>query len=421
MRSRPSLFTYARIPRYVFVFLFLAACAFAGGPKEKAIWTFPVSATSIFGLVADDAGNLYAVASKNNLQCPCGSAYELSPPSAGDGEWTVTELHVFQGGTDGGGPTGSLIIDKKGNLYGPSEYPDTIFELSPPASPGGSWTETSLFTFDPSGMNGSIPWGRMAMDEDGNLYGTTLYGGLYGGGVVFELVTPKMSGGLWQERVLHNFGAGRDGIEPYTDLLLRGGILYGTTMGGGTGDKRNCLNALCGTVFQLTRKPGAWTETILHSFNGSDGFGPHGGLVEDDAGNLYGTTFAGGAGDSGTVYELSPPAVANDPWQTTTLYNFTGKADGALLYAGLVRNKLGNLYGTATAGGTGKAGSVFELKPPSVPGGIWTFVIVHNFSFKRISDGVSPFSPLFFADGGIYGTTEGVLGTSGGVVFSIVP
>jgi uncharacterized repeat protein (TIGR03803 family) len=415
MRSRTSLFTCARIPTRIFVFLFLTACAFAGGPKEKAIWTFPAGTRSTLGLVADAAGNLYAAASYNTVSCPCGSAYQLSPPSTGDGEWTATELHVFQGGTDGGGPSGSLIIDKKGNLYGPSDYPDTIFELSPPTSPGGSWTETSLFTLDPSGMNGSTPWGRIAMDEDGNLYGTTLRGGLYGGGVVFELVAPKISGGFWQERILHNFGAGRDGIEPSTDLLLRGGILYGTTIGGGTGDKRNCLNSLCGTVFRLMRKPGAWTETILHSFNGNDGFGPHGGLVEDDAGNLYGTTFAGGASDLGTVYELSPPAVANDPWQATTLYNFTGKADGALPYAGLVRNKLGNLYGTGRAGGgAGQPGSVFELKPPSVPGGIWTFVIVHDFSYKRISDGLDPFSPLIFADGGIYGTT-------GGVVVSIVP
>ena len=162
--------------------------------------------------------------------------------------------------------------------------------------------------------------------------------------MVFELVKPKTSDQAWAERVLYNFGSvANDGTSPSPDLLLRGGMLYGTTHSGGTrGD---------GTVFQLAPHTGLWTETILHNFTFSEGIGPQGGLIADAAGNLFGTTYAEGnysACGCGTIYELSPPAVAGGAWREATLYSFTGLSDGARPYGPLWRDSLGDLFGTTT-------------------------------------------------------------------------
>ena len=242
---------------------------------------------------------------------------------------------------------------------------------------------------------------------------------------MFELVKPKISGQSWNERVLYNFGlVANDGISLSPDLLLRGGMLYGTTEAGGTDN--------FGTVFQLAPHTGLWTETILHNFTSSEGIVPQGGLIADAAGNLFGTLLAGGNNPTcscGTVYELSPPAVAGGAWQETTLYVFKGLSDGAKPLGPLWRDSVGDLFGTTNVRGERQqccGGTVFKLKAPTVSGGAWTFVLLHDFAGKATGDGNEPMGGLILQNGLLYGTTQfgGVGGGAGvgvGVVFSVVP
>src|SRR5664280_601677 len=185
-------------------------------------------------------------------------------------------------------------------LGGGTYYSGTVFELTPAA--GGGWTEKVLHNVNENGTDGALPRAPLIFDAAGNLYGTTEYGGTYYDsdlGTVFEL-TPAAGGG-WTEKVLHNFGIGRDGTDPLAGLIFdAAGNLYGTTEYAG--------NYGGGTVFEWTPAAGGgWTETVLHSFgNGTDGYSPSAGLIFDAAGNLYGTTPHGGTYEGGTVFEVTP-------------------------------------------------------------------------------------------------------------------
>jgi uncharacterized repeat protein (TIGR03803 family) len=417
MRSRRSLLVCARILLASLIVVVLVTSALASGLVETVLYQFTyLDGEGPYGdLVADAAGNLYGTIG-NGGAYP-GAIYELSPPATVGGTWTKSILHYFDNGPEGNSPFGGVILDSQGNLFGTdlgsNGNDGAVFELIRPTVAGGEWTVATLFTFAGDGTGGRVPAGKLSRDGDGNFYGTTVYGGTRDAGVVFELVAPHTTGGIWSERVLHHFGAAAgDGAIPGPNLLLRGGALYGVTTRGGAHKK--------GIVFRLTRKPGAWTETILHDFAGGDGAAPAGGLIADESGNLYGTTETGGANGWGTVYELSPPAIAGDSWQENVLYSFTLKADGGVPYAGLRRNKLGNLYGVTTSGGGG--GSVFEIKPPVNPGGAWTFVFLHDFDVNNDSDGISPYSTPAFVNGVLYGTTSTKkTAVNYGTVFSVVP
>jgi len=222
----------------------------------------------------------------------------------------------------------------------------------------GAWTETVLHAFT-GPPDGGIPQGAPIMDAQGNLYGTTAAGGsgscAGGCGAVFEL-TPSQSGSSWTETVLHSF-AGADGAQPYNGLVADAqGNLYGTTqLGGAYGG---------GTVFELTPENGVWTEILLYSFTGgADGGHPISQLVFDNAGNLYGTTYAGGSGlrgGRGVVFELTP-SQGGSSWTETVLHRFAGKPDGAHSASGLVFDTEGNLYGTTGEGGLRNRGVVFEV------------------------------------------------------------
>src|ERR1039458_4539934 len=210
-------------------------------------------------------------------------------------------LHSFQNdGADGVDPYAGLIFDGAGNLYGTTWQGGTygygtVFELTPTA--GGTWTENVLWSFG-SGTDGTSPVAGLIFDAVGNLYGTTLQGGTYGYGTVFEL-TPA-AGGTWTEKVLYSFGSGTDGANPYAVLIFdAAGNLYGTTYFGGSSDAGN------GTVFEVSPSAGGvWTEHVLHRFgNGTDGIWPQAGLVFDAVGNLYGTTSVGGTFGWGTVLD----------------------------------------------------------------------------------------------------------------------
>ena len=204
-------------------------------------------------------------------------------------------------GTDGYRPNIPLVFDAAGTLYGTTSQGGAysggnVFRLT---ASNGKWTETELYSFCPSGKNctdGVFPSTGVIFDTSGkNVYGMTLEGGLYGGGAVFEL--KPGADGKWTEEILHSFGKGEDGVYPEGGLTLdAAGNLYGTTYYGGANSK-TCAPVSCGTVFQL--KPGSngdWTEKVLHNFSddGKDGFWPDTGLTIDASGNLYGTTSAGG-------------------------------------------------------------------------------------------------------------------------------
>ncbi len=305
-------------------------------------------------------------------------------------------LYAFKGHTDGGDPSGSMIFDQAGNLYGTtqgggSSGSGTVFELSP--NQDGSWTESVLYSFT-GGNDGDRPFASLIFDSVGNLYSTTYAGGNDRAGTVFEL--SQNQDGSWTESVLLSFNF-TNGSGPTTGLIFDStGNLYGsTTEGGEYGD---------GTIFQLTQNPdGSWTETLLHSFTGgSDGNYPdHGGLVFDTAGNLYGTTYEGGNYGGGTVFELSQNQ--DGSWTEKVLHQFTGGNNkGAKPESTLIFDKSGDLYGTTLSGGAHGDGNVFELIPNGDGG--WTEKVLHEFTGE---DGAGPYEGVTFDQAGnLYGTAE---------------
>ncbi|HET6180346.1 MAG TPA: choice-of-anchor tandem repeat GloVer-containing protein [Candidatus Sulfotelmatobacter sp.] len=421
MRSSKSPLAFDRISFIVLAVLLNIGTAFA--TTEKVVYSFqgtPDGDIPAATLVADSAGNLYGITNVGGSGQ--GTVFELSPPATAGGSWTEQILYAFQNDShDGVFPNGTLTFDKQGNLYGTTTQGGNgvgaVFELSPPATSGGAWTETVLWSFPQQGLTGIYPSGKLEIDAAGNLYGTTQFGGVPKGGcscgVVFELVKPKTSGGSWNERVLHNFGSiTGDGTYPRSDLLLRGGMLYGTAEAGGAGS---------GAVFQLAPHTGLWTETILHSFTIGEGRAPRGRLIADPAGNLFGT-LSTELGCCGAIFELSPPAIAGGSWQETTLYAFTGHSDGATPEGPLWRDSLGDLFGTTTADGRrpNGLGTVFKLKAPAVSGGTWTFVLLHDFGALSADDAASPEGGLVLQNGLLYGVARG--GSDGlGAVYSVVP
>jgi uncharacterized repeat protein (TIGR03803 family) len=330
--------------------------------------------------------------------------------------WAATErpLHNFGlTNNDGSDPQAGLIFDHAGNLYGTtysggSLADGTVFEMTPNGS--GGWTEKVLHNFGISDTDGTIPQSDLVFDGSGNLYGTTNTGGSYGDGTVFEL-TPNGRGG-WIEKVIHNFGRGRDGTRPQAGLVLDNvGNLYGTTYAGGTQGE--------GTVFEVSPNGhGGWTERVIHNFGISDNDGekPAADLIFDSSNNLYGTTMGGGSLGSGTVFEMSPDGAGG--WTERVLHNCgITIRDGKIPQAGLVFDSLGNLYGTTSAGGTNNGGTVFELSPNGSGG--WAGKTLHNFGFGF--DGVAAYGLVFDPAGNLYGTTAEGGNNNAGVAFEMTP
>jgi uncharacterized repeat protein (TIGR03803 family) len=252
------------------------------------------------GLVFDAAGNLYGTAWHGGAN-GTGMVFELTPQS--DGSWSEAVLYNFGTGSDAQYPAAGVIFGSNGNLYGTTLLGGTAdggtaYELSP--QPDGGWRETVLHSF----KRDSVPSASLVFDKYGNLYGTTGEGGAHGWGSVFEL-SPPVGDGPWSERNLLNFGIEAQGFHAFSSLVFdTAGNLYGATLGGGAyggPDGR-------GMVFKLTPIAGGnWEETVLFSFDITDGSEPgFGGLTFDAAGNLYGTTQLGGAYGGGTVFKIVP-------------------------------------------------------------------------------------------------------------------
>jgi uncharacterized repeat protein (TIGR03803 family) len=388
------------------------------------------------GLVLDSLGNLYGTASQTFDHRYGGLVFEVSPNT--QGSWTENVLYRFSS-TEGSTPQGALVADSQGNLYGTtfqggtsSAYcPDsqafgcgTVFKMT--RSPSGSWKSSMIYNFTDTAADGAGPAAGLIIDEAGNLYGTTQYGGKHHNGTVFKL-TPQPSGG-WTRMTLYSFGAyPQDGIWPNSTLVRdAAGNLYGTTPIGGLS---GCGLDACGTVFRISpTSNGSWIKSTLYMFTGSLGATPNGGLSFDSAGNLYGT--ASGGDGYGTAFRLSPGG--GGIWTMTILYAFTGGADGGFPKSGLTFDGSGNLFGTTSLRGNTSGcgygcGTVFELTPTST--GAWQFAVIHTFS--PANDGAYPLAArlIFDAAGNLYGTTAagGISSLcydficGGGTVFELVP
>jgi uncharacterized repeat protein (TIGR03803 family) len=383
-----------------------------GQSKFKTLHSFSVGKGGDVpgGLIFDAAGNLYGTAGSG---AKGGAAFKLTANQ--DGSWTESVLYAFCSLTncaDGSGPRASLIFDKAGNLYGTTwaggaTNNGTVFKLT--TNGNGSWTESVLYSFA-GGNDGTNPTG-LIFDQAGNLYGTTNYGGSANdSGTVFKLASN--GDGSWKEIVLHRFrGFSRDGSNPTAGLIFdQAGNLYGTTNEGGGKE--------AGTVFMLTPDTdGRWKESILHRFCSRtkchDGLGPYAGLIFDQAGNLYGTTSGGGVAGAGTVFKLTPST--DGSWTESVLYNFAGGNDGGTIFAGLIFDQTGNLFGTAYYGGDAGYGVVYKLAPTSSGG--WRETVLHSFVDRP---GAMPFAGVTFdAVGNLYGATGGDFVKTHGSVFEI--
>jgi hypothetical protein len=355
------------------------------------------------GLVIDSLGNLYGTTAYGGTgNCVvlgtlmgCGTVFEMSPPKQKGGKWTETVLYSFPTPKQGFLPQGDLVFDSAGNLYGATEfggghgttcnsfykYCGAVFELSPPKTKGGKWTEKTLYGFKgvPAGAqfgDGANPNGELVLDGKGAIYGTTYFGGnnvkgeCQGGvggtgcGIVFRLTPPSQNGGKWAERALHQFD-GKDGSNSSAGVVFDGsGNLYGTAQGGSN-------NEGDGVAFGLTPIGGArWKETVLHVFSRDNNGGarPLAGFILDAQGHLYGTASWGHVSAGGDIFEMKPPIRKGDAWTFSVLYGFAGAPDGSSPAAASIFDNTGNIYSTTQLGGTGQSckggcGTVYEVSP----------------------------------------------------------
>ena len=322
-------------------------------------------------------------------------------------------IYNFAGGNDGEYIDSDLVIDGAGNLYGTSVQggnfaSGTVFQLTPSAS---GWTHTVLYSFT-GGADGGEPYKGVTLDHQGNLYGTTVAGGggpCDGGcGVAYKLTN---SGAVWSQTVMHTFTGGPDGSGPGTGLTLGPGrTLYGMTPTGGANGQ--------GVVFQLAPlQNGGWKLNVIHAFTGgADGAGGSAGRLLRHKGSLYGVTTVGGANGKGVVFKLTP-----DPggWQFTTLYAFKGQPDAGFPYGALALDHQHNLYGTTYYDGSNNLGSVYQLALQ--PDGTWKERVLY--SFKGGKDGSGSISNVVFGKtGALYGTTSaGGASCDCGVIFKLTP
>jgi uncharacterized repeat protein (TIGR03803 family) len=320
---------------------------------------------------------------------------------------TVIYQFGAAGSNDGGGPNGGLVFDATGNMYGTTVGGGsfgfgTVFELSPLKD--GTWQESILYNFCSAGNlcpDGQFPGAGVMFDASGNLYGTTTYGGAHLSGTVFELSPPSQPGGSWTEQVLWSFGQANDGLNPYGSLAIdAAGNLYGTTSGSTT--------VGVGVVYELSPGPNGWTESLPHVFclnypDCSDGAQPMAGVTFDKVGNLYGTTMFGGKPNQvgwGVAYKLS---ATQSGWTETVLKVFSS-ASGGRTSAGITIDPAGHLYGGLSAGGRNQCGSFFRLLPFEV------FPLTGG-------NGCSPGSDLLYSSRALFGVTAQGGANSQGVLF----
>ena len=404
----------------VLAMVLVAALGFARSAPAQTLTTLhgfsgADGATPMAGVTIDAAENLYGTTTGGGSHnCPggCGTVFKLRHTAGG---WVLSTLYEFQGGADSAYPEARVVFGPDGVLYGTTagtafgnhQDDGTVFKLTPPASicktTGCPWTKTILYSFrgvpdgwDPQG-------GDLAFDQQGNIYGTTFFGGARGDGTVFKLTH---SNGSWTESVLYSFTGMADGAHPAGSVIVdNAGNLYGTTYQGGY----NVVGGLGGdgVVFELTRSGSGWSETVLYTFmDQTDGAAPAAGLVMDGAGNFYGTTafggggpcFDGGYGGCGSVFRN----------QGVTLTGFTHSREYNVMAgpaAPVTLDAQGNIYGTTLEDGAYGAGNIFKLSA-----GDYAYTSLYDFGFG--GTGANPASNVSFdSSGNMYGTTSSFPGT----------
>jgi len=347
-----------------------------------------------WGVTADTSGNLYGTTYGGGLGF--GTVFELSPD--GNGSWTYTVLYSFGGKDDGKHPSGPIMLDRDGNLYGTTESGGAhgygvVFELT---LRSGSWQETPLYSFR-GGLDGKFPIAGVIMDRKGNLFGTTYNG--FKPATVFELTAVQ---GVWGKRVLYRTPTSGAGLT-----LDAAGNLY---------------LASYYSVFKLAPTGhGEWIATVLHTSTGypKDGYWNASAPVFDQAGNLYGCTEAGGRNDEGTLYRLVPQS--DRGWKEQVLLSFAGAYTGSAPSGNLILDASGNVFGITAWGGSHAYGKAFELVSST-----------HGFRYKALwnfdaNDGLNPSGSLVLdSAGNLYGSaSKGGVNVKDnwgfGVVFEVVP
>lgn len=372
--------------------------------NETFIADFPQSSDGNlpFGpVLRDSRGNFFGVTTYGAATsgCFCGTVYEVEHTSTG---YVRRLLYVFQGGTDGAFASGALAADPSGDLFGTTVFgglnggAGTVFELKPS---GTGYRETVIYRFT-GGADGAHPAG-VIRDANGNLYGTSTDQYSYANGFVYKLAP---SGSGFSERVIHSFQGGTDGLAPSSLTLGPNGALYGTTDAGGNANND-------GTVFELTPSGTTYSERILYRFQGGSDGRAAGTIIVGNNGTLYGTTKGvaecGGQtlGLCGTVFELAP---SGSSYQERVLYRFRGSTDGSDPKGLLLAN--GVLYGTTD-------GSAYSL---TVAG---SFHLIHIFCGNFVGEACFPNGPLVRdTTGALYGSSQqGGGGNHGGTVFRLTP
>jgi len=440
---------------------FTTLYSFQGEPDGK----IPMAA-----VVLDAGGALYGTTYRGGTS-GMGTVFQLAPPS-GVGAWTESILHNFTGPPDGMHPFAGLVFGVGGNagsLFGTTVMGGTgggsggtVFEVSPPSAGGGNWSEAVLYDFSGGGKAGrdgaGDPEGTLLVEPDGTVFGTT-HGSCYSGtfpSTVFKMTGPASSGGAWTLHNIFSFipgpsghvggGGGAEGWCPTAGVISQGGALYGATYEGASACGEYPAFG-CGAAYALNPPAapgGVWTGTPLHVFLGPpDGAYPSASLTAGPGGVLYGTTYVGGTGGCGlnggfpyaeggcgAAFQLAPPAAPGGAWTESVIYSFTGgSGDGAYPAGGLVLGPNGALYGATAYGGsgspcvrpsgTGGCGTVFQLTPPASPGGAWTETVLYSFSGQN-GDGATPLAGLTLGPGNVlYGTTSAGGTAAAGTVFSL--
>lgn len=389
--------------------------------REKVLYQFPGGVRGNDpqnGVVFDSKGNAYGATLYGGTY-GWGTVFRLTQSNHG---WVENVLYSFRGGSDGFNPSGNLVIDAAGNLYGTTlgggastecqqdSYDcGTVFQL---AQANGEWKHVVIYSFcsRDACQDGSNPIG-LTLDTAGNLFGTTATGGptCYenGCGTVYEL---SPSHGSWKEKVLHAFNPNNDGYYPTPGVTMdTSGTLYGTTYaGGGYG---------YGTVFAVTPSKGKWKEVVVFAFDGStNNRDANGYLTIDSAGNIFGTTRGDDEGctyQCGSVFRLSR---SKGQWVESNVYVFDG-THGDNPNPGLILDADGNFYGTTYTGGANNFGEVFELKP----GKTWKIRLLYSFTGEGGNEYPNP-GLIFGPDGNLYGTapTPSYDGQYDGEVFEVL-
>lgn len=314
------------------------------------------------GLTVGSGGVLYGTTEDGGTSNR-GTVFLLTPPAAG-GPWQKTVLHNFAGGADGSHPTATLAMGSQGELYGAtstggSANAGTVFAMIPPGPSGGRWAKQLLYTFA-GGADGSTPTQALAIDADSaEIYGTTRNGGTQNYGTAYSLTPPASPGGAWTQAAIYSFTDANDGAYPNGLLLGAGGVLYGTTSGH--------MDQGTAFALEPPASPGGhWVLKVLHDFEGDfvDGSFPKAGLVAGKGGVLYGTTAGGGNDENcscGTIFSLTPPAAPGGSWTEQMLYVFA-PPNGVGPQAPLLYRENGAFYGTTGGGGHVGDGTAFVLK-----------------------------------------------------------